>query len=146
MEKLNLSNKLTKVQKDWIKALLSGKYKQAKGQLRKLDSRDNVKGYCCLGVACDIINPKGWGKRQNFERLEEHDLGSGLLDDEGLEKLFGDDMPSFTYEFQEQLANLNDASVPFELIAGTIHEEIKDAYTLEKKIRIDEKKSKNYNE
>lgn len=34
----------------WIKALRSGKYKQAKGQFQKED------GYCCLGVACRVIN------------------------------------------------------------------------------------------
>ena len=32
----------------WVKALRSGEYKQARGQLRKEDT------YCCLGVACDL--------------------------------------------------------------------------------------------
>jgi hypothetical protein len=36
----------------WIDALRSGKYKQGKGCLR---SGDN---YCCLGVLCDIVDPK----------------------------------------------------------------------------------------
>lgn len=36
----------------WIKALRSGKYKQTTGQLQ-----DNH-GYCCLGVACEVLIPQ----------------------------------------------------------------------------------------
>lgn len=44
--------------KKWVAALRSGKYKQGKGVLR------SEKGnYCCLGVLCDIVNPKGWNKK-----------------------------------------------------------------------------------
>lgn len=38
-----------RVKKMWIKALRSGKYKQAKGCLRDDDR------FCCLGVLCDIF-------------------------------------------------------------------------------------------
>ena len=38
--------------KKWIAALRSGKYSQTKEYLQ--DSR----GYCCLGVACEILIPK----------------------------------------------------------------------------------------
>lgn len=43
------------VKKKWIKALRSGEYKQTRERLK-----DN-KGYCCLGVLCDLFvkeNPK----------------------------------------------------------------------------------------
>jgi hypothetical protein len=40
--------------KKWVKALRSGKYKQARYRLR----RDNK--YCCLGVACDISKLGKW--------------------------------------------------------------------------------------
>lgn len=36
----------------WVKALRSGKYKQSKMELQ------TPKGYCCLGVACDIFIKK----------------------------------------------------------------------------------------
>lgn len=36
----------------WPEALESGEYKQAKGQLYDPDE----KGYCCLGVACKLLN------------------------------------------------------------------------------------------
>jgi len=36
------------IMKRWVKALRSGKYKQIRGAL------NNGKGFCCLGVLCDI--------------------------------------------------------------------------------------------
>ena len=40
----------TRARNDWIKALRSGKYQQTRHALR------NEKGYCCLGVLCDIFS------------------------------------------------------------------------------------------
>ena len=39
----------------WIKALRSGDYKQGTDCLRS-----NTNQYCCLGVACDLIDPALW--------------------------------------------------------------------------------------
>jgi hypothetical protein len=39
----------------WVAALRSGDYKQGTGVLRRNDDT-----FCCLGVLCDIINPKKW--------------------------------------------------------------------------------------
>lgn len=41
----------------WIEALDSGKYKKATKYL------NTNKGYCCLGVACDVLIPQGKIKR-----------------------------------------------------------------------------------
>lgn len=38
----------------WLHALESGKYSQIKSALR------TTEGFCCLGVACDVVDPKGW--------------------------------------------------------------------------------------
>lgn len=43
------------IKRKWVKALRSGKYKQGKGHLK--DERGR---FCCLGVLCNIIDPKGW--------------------------------------------------------------------------------------
>lgn len=43
-----------KFKEKWVKALRSGKYKQGGGQL--YNELDN--SYCCLGVACFIVNKK----------------------------------------------------------------------------------------
>ena len=36
----------------WLEALRSGKYKQTTGRLQ------DSKGFCCLGVACDVLIPQ----------------------------------------------------------------------------------------
>lgn len=41
-------------QKKWCEALLSGEYPQTKRVLR------DDEGYCCVGVALDLVDPKGW--------------------------------------------------------------------------------------
>lgn len=46
---------------EWIDALRSGEYKQAKARLQRDD------GYCCLGVACEIFIPKHKQRRKNGE-------------------------------------------------------------------------------
>src|SRR6185369_2249558 len=38
----------------WLEALRSGKYQQGTQFLR------NKGKYCCLGVLCDVVNPKAW--------------------------------------------------------------------------------------
>ena len=44
----------------WIKALRSGKFKQTTGTLQDRN------GYCCLGVACEVVIPKGKKKRAYY--------------------------------------------------------------------------------
>lgn len=42
------------LKKKWVDALRSGKYKQGKTALRVGNN------FCCLGVLCDVIDPKRW--------------------------------------------------------------------------------------
>lgn len=39
----------------WLQALRGGEYAQTREKLRDDD------GFCCLGVLCDLVDPKGWG-------------------------------------------------------------------------------------
>lgn len=43
-----------KIKKKWLAALRSGKYKQAKGKLRRSIPNTSQYKHCCLGVLCDI--------------------------------------------------------------------------------------------
>lgn len=45
----------SEVKKLWIESLRSGKYKQAKGQLRKINEKEGEYSYCCLGVLSDCF-------------------------------------------------------------------------------------------
>lgn len=53
MSKLN-DDQFGPLQREWLEALESGRYKQTSENLR-----DN-KGFCCLGVACDLTDPNVW--------------------------------------------------------------------------------------
>ena len=53
----------------WMAALRSGKYKQAKLYLRKVD------GYCCLGVACELFRQTyGVGEWKESEFAGRYDF------------------------------------------------------------------------
>lgn len=73
----------------WVAALRSGEYKQTGGHLRYCDLNGNPKGYCCLGVLCDVMDPEGWGARF-------HDDDAGLPE------------PSMVGAHQPTLIDMND--------------------------------------
>ena len=55
------------IKQRWVDALRSGKYKQDIGHLR------TRKGFCCLGVLCDVYSPENWvatGETINDEVFE----------------------------------------------------------------------------
>lgn len=97
---------------DWVEALTSGKYKQARGQLRDTLSHWSAKrptyGFCCLGVACDL-DLKERHKRWTFDQLYLADPKHGLdeeMDTEwstGLLQHFG-----LTKADQKKLIAMND--------------------------------------
>lgn len=71
-------------QKKWCEALLSGEYPQTKGVLR------NDQGYCCVGVALDLVDPKGWraddakGRTEYFWKMVSPNFVSGYGIDENI--------------------------------------------------------------
>ena len=53
------NRKLTEFQEAWLTALESGDYPQGRSRLK------TTKGYCCLGVACEISNKGKWRDNEN---------------------------------------------------------------------------------
>ncbi len=91
--------------KKWLKALRSGKYSRTTGVLRRTRKDETVVGHCCLGVLCDIVDPKAWAK--NGTHTGSSYTGSGrsvemisatLLDSVGLDGDMG-----------HKLAGMNDS-------------------------------------
>ena len=100
----------------WIEALRSGKYKQGKGFLKKGDC------HCCLGVLCEVAGIK-----------PEPDP-----DREGVYKYDGQPFslpPKLSMQFallnQANLINLNDAGVPFYVIADKLADPKSEVYKRE---------------
>lgn len=93
-----------KFKKDWVNALRSGKYKQGYRFLKCGIVGETY--HCCLGVACEIVG-------------DEIPTGATWIPDNAY------DVPEILHEkndITESLAGLNDAGVPFEVIAGVINE------------------------
>ena len=112
------------IKKRWIKALRSGKYKQAKMALK-----DNQGGMCCLGVLCDVTKRETgghWKGNEFFDKKENANYNPNLLPDFVANIL---DMPSngilkrryyTTNGYQEALTSLNDNGLSFKQIANII--------------------------
>ena len=82
----------------WVKALRSGRYVQGKDRLKTAAGK-----YCCLGVVNQVCR-LGTPSRDPY------------LDDTALAKL------GIFDEEQTALATCNDEGVPFDMIAGLIHD------------------------
>jgi hypothetical protein len=95
-----------KLKAKWVKALMSGKYKQGvDGRLHNWA----MNTYCCLGVLRHVNDPKDISYRHFDEQP------NGWIDI----KKFG-----LSHKIQEGLAEMNDDGVPFPVIAGFIQENL----------------------
>jgi hypothetical protein len=120
------------IKQKWITALESGEYKQGKDRLK------SNKGFCCLGVLCDIHSEMtGEGnwvdeKVDNEEKLDgvqyyktSNGESSALLPDV-VKDWAGLDSNSPRYKVGNELkhlATINDRGTPFKSIANIIREE-----------------------
>ena len=106
------------IKQEWLTALRSGKYSQAKRSLKTKD------GYCCLGVLCDIAGEGKWRRHQTpdllveyfydgYETSMESLLPSQLMDDLEL----GDDDA-------ETLWTMNDGGATFLQVADYIEDNL----------------------
>jgi hypothetical protein len=76
MSKWSMKPEHVEARRKWVEALLSGKYKQARGALRKGNA------FCCLGVACDAVGVGVWqkdGRRWTFNGVGDL-LPSSVID------------------------------------------------------------------
>lgn len=123
----------------WIEALTSGEYAQAKGQLRQRRGDVTAPAYCCLGVACDLHDPDKWHRLSDIYEWQAN------VPPEPVCKAFGLKDATGTFRIQSlppelalelrahgaaklfdthigflSLTELNDAGVPFAVIAKVI--------------------------
>jgi len=97
----------------WVQALRSGQYKQTRGTLHS--PRDG--GFCCLGVAMDLMCPE-WAQKKGFAgegRLINLCNDSTAYIDWYLDKLIFDGT-----DCQSHLSYMNDNGKTFDQIANWI--------------------------
>lgn len=99
------------IKKKWVDALRSGKYRQARMQLKERNPGRHC-SYCCLGVLCNVIDPKGWDGEwfRGIETELPFELRRGL---------------GITEDQQNTLVSMNDDDLAnFETIAQYIEENL----------------------
>jgi hypothetical protein len=94
----------------WIKALLSGEYKQGEGTLKRHLGNKKYE-YCCLGVLCEAspevkFAPSQYDRKHSEVFLGDQCLGRDSFTNDGLE-FFG-----LTDDQQEHLTSMNDGECP----------------------------------
>ena len=91
----------------WIEALRSGEYEQTRDILR------DEKGYCCFGVAANLLCPFGWERTpygwQWIAACNQETLGSITTEKFGV-----------SYRQRVSLKNMNDDGITFDQIADWI--------------------------
>ena len=105
----------------WVAALRSGKYQQGINVLRKGDK------FCCLGVACDLIDPDAW-ESTNITVMVPGMKWPGAWESTSTYNIFGwqgltaktVDLPFIGISDAETLSNINDSGYTFEEIADYI--------------------------
>lgn len=125
-----MKTKLNPNARKWIKALRSGKYKQAREKLCKVDSKGNER-FCCLGVACDLFIKSG-GDLESEDSIDgfrwygsdDSSLPGAVQSWLGLSSDTGNLIP---FSFGNSLAGKNDNGASFKQIADIIE---KNAETL----------------
>lgn len=105
----------------WVAALRSGRFPQVRGSLHTLG------GYCCLGVACEIYNPRIWGNEPvdgEYGIMEDgfntNYLPRNVMDAFGLHTKDPDlEIDTLAYH-STRLSSLNDNGLTFPQIADLI--------------------------
>lgn len=109
--------------KKWVEALRSGKYQQTTGALHRVRESEGLpKGYCCLGVACDLFAEELGLVRNAVDR----DIEFFTDDTAFLPPIVQDHLGLASYKgrtINESLTTLNDNGVSFEDIANFIESE-----------------------
>lgn len=94
----------------WLKALRSKKYKQGHHRLR-----NNEEGYCCLGVLCDLVDPKKWMKPRKSTAFYTYGRTTYAMPSRAVLKTVG-----LTLDEVSIYANMNDDGASFARIATAI--------------------------
>jgi hypothetical protein len=109
----------------WVAALQSGEYAQTQEALR------DTKGYCCIGVLCDLyrkeVGNADWDKKDSEVFIVGYPLDAWAGNDDDAEAMEDNEAPRAVKKWsgldevpQGVYIKMNDAGVPFATIAAQI--------------------------
>jgi len=109
------------IAKKWVKALRSGKFKQAESFL-KIDYDDGNPTHCCLGVLCELYNDEMRKSKKKTLPVRSSDnfLPRKVMNWAGMQSRDG----KFGY-YESDLTRMNDGGKSFKVIANTIEKNVK---------------------
>lgn len=119
--------KLGPLQRKWLKALRSGKYKQAESALHTFDGK--VHRFCCLGVACDVlgmtardpmVEREGWNPIELYPTEFRYGKESTVLPETARRRLAMYHATGEKRNGSDALTELNDSGKTFKQIANII--------------------------
>lgn len=114
---------MNKVAEKWVKALRSGKFKQAQGALAKVSKTGKVSGHCCLGVLCELaVKAKVVKRVINKKNAEVRYGGDYALLPYKVRKWAKLRLANGGYGQADSLAAANDGGMSFKRIARLIEE------------------------
>lgn len=103
----------------WVKALESGKYKQGKGSLHRINEEKEHE-FCCLGVACDLYKKLGG----RLPTIKKRDLvqygGCDIYLPPTVKDALGLSATNGSFASPSSLADMNDNGKSFKEIAAVI--------------------------
>ncbi len=129
----------SQVKEKWIAALRSGEYSQGDGKLR------SDKGFCCLGVLCDLYAQEpftqGWKFNGEYEESplpmdywyfdgESEFLPESVMKWAGLSisnpivKMNVEEEDEMSWSYQDEISNLNDSGYSFTELADIIEKQL----------------------
>lgn len=123
ISKLKLIKMNTQIKQQWVTALRSGEYTQARRNLK------TEQGFCCLGVLCDLYAEETGTKWEVHTTEDDEPFTHYTFDNyssylpEFVEKWAGLAMPN-PHVGESSLAQLNDSGSTFEEIAQLIDENL----------------------
>lgn len=109
--------------KKWVAALRSGKYKQGRSYLKRVD--DGEARYCCLGVACELFTSPSKTLAHPDKRICMFGNGASAVLPEDVQAMLGlADPLGYTPALETSLSRKNDAEcLTFDQIADFIESE-----------------------
>ena len=100
-----------------LKALTSGKFKQAQSVLCDKTPSGKIKGYCCLGVLCVVQGAK-------FDK-EGHPFVGKVRGDSTARLDYGPFTAGLSFSGMQEMINMNDDGKTFKQIAAWVRKNIK---------------------
>src|SRR4051812_42693305 len=110
----------SELKEEWLRALRSGEYKQARGALHRMrtDLYNAAEGHCCLGVLCEVVGVRKGTTINGVHEWYGSPMYTGVPSDNFLKRV------GLSESHTDALVSLNDDSNSYEPTIKYIEENL----------------------